>query len=48
MIVNKNFNEPIDAYGILVETIDPTDYSKSFSLQLPSAENQILNCASYD
>ena len=30
MIVNKNFNEPIETYGILVEIMDaiaPTDYS---------------------
>ena len=50
MIVNKNLNEPITAYGILVEVMDPTtptDYTSSFSLQLPSSSNQASNCATY-
>ena len=43
-------NEAITAYGILVETMDPTtptDYTSSFSLQLPSSSNQTQNCATY-
>ena len=51
MIVNKNLNEPITAFGILVEVMDPTtptDYSTSFDLQLPSNSNQTQNCATYE
>ena len=43
LIYNSNKNEAITAYGILAEVMDPatiTDYSSSFSLQLPSSNNQ--------
>ena len=51
MIVNKNSNEAIKSYGILVEVMDPTtptDYSSTFNLQVPSDKNQTTFCSTYD
>ena len=46
-----NANEPIFTYGILVELmaspVVPTDYSNTFSLQLPSDQNQSQFCVAY-
>ena len=51
VIVNKNINEPILTYGILVEIMASpsvlTNYSNTFSLQLPSEQNQPKFCVAY-